>query len=285
MVEQPTLIVPDTSHLFGPLRAGLIALLRALEPADWDRPTVAGTWRVRDVAAHLLDAELRTIGAHRDGHRLAAGEVRTYSDAMGLIQRLNADGVAFGGRLSPQLLVDLLAVTGDWMSTFVTSLDPDARAIFPVAWAGESQSTNRFDTAREYTERWHHEMQIRTALGPRGNPTALLSEELAVPLIETSMRALPHAYRESAAVEGSTLVVVIEGSSWRRMYSMRREAHEWTLRVGDAPNAEARVTGGVDVWWRLWFNALKGAEATRSFVATGAPELLAPLWATRSVMV
>ena len=284
MAEQ-RLIVPDTSHLFAPLRAGLVAVLRALEPADWDRPTVAGAWRVRDVVAHLLDAELRTIGAHRDGHMLTAGEVRSYADAMELIQRLNAEGVAFARRLSPQLLVDLLAVTGDWMSTFVTSLDPDARAVFAVAWAGESQSTNRFDTAREYTERWHHEMQIRTALGPRGNATALLSEEFAVPLIETSVRALPHAYHESAAGDGSTLVVVIDGSSWRRTYSMRREAGEWTLRVGDTPNAGARIAGDVDVWWRLLFNALKGAEATRSFVATGAPELLAPLWGTRSVMV
>src|SRR5215468_3801878 len=98
MVEQPTLIVPDTSHLFAPLRAGLIALLRTLESADWDRPTVAGAWRVRDVAAHLLDAELRAIGAHRDGYVLTAKEVRTYADVMGLIQRLNAEGVAFGLR-------------------------------------------------------------------------------------------------------------------------------------------------------------------------------------------
>ncbi len=61
------------------------------------------------------------------------------------------------------------------MSTFVTALDPDAPALFAVAWAGESQSDNRFDTAREYTERWHHQMQIREGVGARvsSEPDAL----------------------------------------------------------------------------------------------------------------
>ena len=161
----PTL---DTAALFPDLHAELIALLRALEPADWQRPTVAGAWRVRDVAAHLLDAELRTIAAHRDGHQLSAdGPVASYEDVIALIQRLNAGGVAFGTRLSPRLLTDLLEVTGRWMSDFVASLDPDAPALFAVAWAGEAESDNRFDTAREYTERWHHQMHQRVFPRPR----------------------------------------------------------------------------------------------------------------------
>ena len=45
----------DAAPLFPDLHAELLALLRALDPADWERPTVAGAWRVRDVAAHLLD--------------------------------------------------------------------------------------------------------------------------------------------------------------------------------------------------------------------------------------
>ena len=286
MVEQPTLDVPDTRHLFAPLRAGLISLLRSLEPSDWDRPTVAGAWRLRDVATHLLDGELRTIAAHRDGHVLAKpGEIRSSADVLGLIQRLNVEGVTFGGHLSPRLLVDLLAVTGEWMSVFITSLDPDAPALFPVGWAGESESTNRFDTAREYTERWHHEMQIRAALDARGDITVLLAEEFAVPLVETSLRVLPHAYRDCARPDGSTVSIVVEAASWERRYCMRREAGAWTLRVGDVPNAEARIVGDVDAWWRLFFNALDRGDPTRSFVASGDQELAAPIWRARSVMV
>jgi len=48
-----------TAHLFPPLHAELIALLRSLTPEDWERPTVAGSWRVRDVVAHLLDVSGR----------------------------------------------------------------------------------------------------------------------------------------------------------------------------------------------------------------------------------
>jgi len=138
---------------------------------------MAGRWRVRDVAAHLLDGELRTLAAHRDGHRLAPERLpESYTDVLALIERLNAGGADFGARLSPRLLTDLLEATGGWMADFVARLDPEAPALFAVAWAGEAQSTNRFDTAREFTERWHHEMQIRAAVGasaePRGTPPA-----------------------------------------------------------------------------------------------------------------
>ena len=57
-----------TAELFSPLHQELLALLRGLTPADWERPTVAGSWRVRDVAAHLLDVSLRKLSFQRDGH-------------------------------------------------------------------------------------------------------------------------------------------------------------------------------------------------------------------------
>ena len=44
-----------TAHLFPPLHAKLIELLRSLDDDEWQLQTVAPAWRVRDVAAHLLD--------------------------------------------------------------------------------------------------------------------------------------------------------------------------------------------------------------------------------------
>src|SRR4051812_33817945 len=143
-MSQLPLDVPDTVPLFAPLRAGLLELLRGLDAADWDRPTIAGAWQVRDVVAHLLDGELRTLAAHRDAHALAPGDaVRAYGDLVGLIERLNREGVRAGRHLSPRLLGDLLEVTGAWMHSFVATLDADALALFAVAWAGEAESTNR----------------------------------------------------------------------------------------------------------------------------------------------
>ena len=57
----------DTRRLFRPVSGGLVALLRDLPPAHWQRPTVAGAWLVRDVVAHLLDSTLRRLAFHRDG--------------------------------------------------------------------------------------------------------------------------------------------------------------------------------------------------------------------------
>jgi uncharacterized protein (TIGR03083 family) len=37
-------------------RAALADLLEALEPADWDRPSLCEGWRVREVAAHVISS-------------------------------------------------------------------------------------------------------------------------------------------------------------------------------------------------------------------------------------
>ena len=49
-----------TAHLFPTLDAHLIDLLRSLAPDDWERQTIAPMWKVKDVAAHLLDTKLRS---------------------------------------------------------------------------------------------------------------------------------------------------------------------------------------------------------------------------------
>lgn len=299
MSELEPLPEPDTALLFAPLREGLLALLRELAPEDWDRPTVAGAWRVRDVVAHLLDGELRMLAAHRDRHDLAPNAaVQGYADVVALIQRLNAEGVAAGRHLSPRLLTDLLAVTGEWMTEFVATLDPDAPALFSVAWTGETESTNRFDTAREYTERWHHEMQIRQAVGERGRPSVLLAERFVVPLLETAVRVLPHVYRGVGATAGTTLafVATIPGTeapastdpdtpSRGLQWTLCREGAVWLLYRGATTAPAAHVSGSADAWWRLLFNALAASDAPQAFATAGSDELVAPLWHARSVMV
>src|ERR1051325_933044 len=164
----------DVSALFAPLHEELLALLRSLNAEQWLRPTVAGAWRVRDVAAHLLDTQLRKLSAQRDGHDLAADE----QDILRLINRLNAGGVEFARRLSTRVIVELLTMSGAAVAAYVVSLDPDARAPFAVAWAGEEESRNWMDTGREYTEWWHHQMQIRDAAGA---PKILLDERWLEP--------------------------------------------------------------------------------------------------------
>jgi hypothetical protein len=92
----------DTAPLFAPLHAELLGLLRSLTPDDWLRPTVAGSWRVRDVAAHLLDGDLRKVAAYRDDH-LAPSDapIGSPADLARLVNGLNASGVHYAAAAEP----------------------------------------------------------------------------------------------------------------------------------------------------------------------------------------
>jgi hypothetical protein len=86
----------DTRPLFAPLLDELLTLLRSLSPDQWLRPTVAGRWRVRDVAAHLVDGDLRKIAVYRDGHFPPVERpIASERDVAALVNGLNASGVAF----------------------------------------------------------------------------------------------------------------------------------------------------------------------------------------------
>src|SRR5262245_35913940 len=135
--------VLDTAPLFRPLLAELVTLLRGLGADDWTRPTVAGAWRVRDVAAHLLDGDLRKVAVYRDGHFPPVDKPPVSAeDVSRLVNGLNSGGVAYAARLSPRQIVDLLEITGAWVAAVIEALPAHGRAIFSVSWAGEAESEN-----------------------------------------------------------------------------------------------------------------------------------------------
>ena len=123
-----------TAGLFPPLHHELIDLLRGLSPADWERPTVAGRWRVRDVAAHLLDTQLRRLSLQRDGHALAPGTpIGSERDLAAHLNALNAEWIAAARRLSPRVLIEMLEATAPALTALLSSLAPEGPAIFPVS--------------------------------------------------------------------------------------------------------------------------------------------------------
>ena len=147
----------------------LIELLRSLPASEWDAQTVAPRWQVRDVAAHLLDTVLRKLSIVRDSWYVETVDVRSPQDVVTLVNRLNEEGVSVYRRLSPPVLIDLMKLACEQSAGFHESLDPYAPAVFGVSWAGEATSPNWFDTARELTERWHHQQQIRLATDRPGS--------------------------------------------------------------------------------------------------------------------
>ena len=247
-----------TLPLFPVLDQQLLELLRALTPADWQRPTLARQWTVKDIAAHLLDGNLRTLAMLRDGYIGEAPDDFSHGGLVAYLNRLNADWVRAARRLSPAVLIELLAQSGAEYTAFLTSLDPWAPATFAVGWAGETESLNWFHIARDYTEKWHHQQQIRAAVG---QTAALMTKELFQPLAETLMRGLPHAYRAVAAPVGTVVQVRIEtaiGGVWQLV----KTAAAWQFRPpvpGPVPTAEVALSP--DVAWRLFTKGLSPAEA------------------------
>src|SRR5579871_2187160 len=86
----------------------LIELLRALRPEEWDLQTLAPAWKVRDVAAHLLDTPLRKLSMVRDHCFVEQPHIRSEQDVCNLVNRLNREGVAVYRRLSPTVLIELM---------------------------------------------------------------------------------------------------------------------------------------------------------------------------------
>ena len=271
----------DVRNLFEPLHGELLALLQGLEAKDWLKATVAGSWRVRDVAAHLLDVDLRTISGLRDGHREPPDvPVDTWEGLVGWLNRLNAEWVCAAGRLSPRVLTQLLVETGPEVAALYSALPLHEPSLVSVAWAGEIRSANWMHVGREYTERWHHQMQIRDAVDAPG----LLQRRWLHPLLNLSVRALPRAYGGIAAPEGTVVTLEIRGEVGEA-WSLVRAREGWEVLEGHGPHPTTIVRLDEDSSWRLFYHALTPDQARESARVTGDAALAEPLFRARSVMV
>jgi len=268
----------QTLHLFEPLEQKLIVLLRSLSPTDWNKPTVAKLWTVKDVAAHLLDTGIRTI-AHSKNYVGDPSTTRnSYQELVDYLNGLNADWVKAMKRVSPETLIDFLQLTQKPFIEYYHSLDLLAPAMFSVAWAGEQESKNWFHISREYTERWHHQQQIRDAVGQTG----IMDREFFFPMIDTLLRALPYTYRETPAKEGEIVQVKILGTAsgeWR----IQKENIGWEFTSASAM-ATSTIELDADTAWKLFTKAFTRQEAETKVKIYGNRELALPLLRMVSVM-
>src|ERR1700736_1191699 len=94
-----------TAHLFPKLEEKLVEVLRCLTPEDWETQTIAPQWKVKDVAAHLLDTQLRKLSICRDGFAPQNPNIKTHADLVAFINMQNEKGVGVYRRLSPPVLI------------------------------------------------------------------------------------------------------------------------------------------------------------------------------------
>jgi uncharacterized protein (TIGR03083 family) len=225
----------------------LIDLLHSLDAHEWNLQTIAPRWKVRDVAAHLLDTALRKLSLVRDSWFVESANPRSPQEVIALVNRLNEEGVIVYRRLSPTVLIELMAVACDQSASFHESLDPFSPATFNVSWAGEDMSLNWFDTARELTERWHHQQQVRLATGREG----IMTPELYYPVLDCFARGLPYAYRHSVAPTGANILLEISGECGGR-WVLSKGTCGWTF-LGEVPeNIACKVILPQAIAWRVF---------------------------------
>ena len=117
----------------------LISFLKKLSKDDWNRQTIAKKWKVKDVAAHLLDWNIRGISFGRDKHLLEPNiTISSNADLVNYLNNLNAEWVLAAKRFSPELLIEFLDNTNKAHYEYVKTLNLFGKAIFPVGWAGET---------------------------------------------------------------------------------------------------------------------------------------------------
>lgn len=260
----------NTLPLIPKLDALLIDLLQSLSPEEWQAPTVAKLWTVKDVAAHLLDTTLRGISTSRDGFFGEKAEnIHSYADLVAFLNNLNMSWTNTAKRISPQLLITLLQQYCKEYDAHLQTLDPFAPAIFSVAWAGQETSPNWFHIAREYTEKFLHQQQIRDAVGKQ----ALFTKELFGPFIDTFMYALPHTYRNVDAAIGTTVQVTITteiGGEW----IICKQAQGWQFVSPSSTEPNGSLSIDPNTAWKLFSKSMQPADAL-TFVELAGDKTLA----------
>lgn len=236
-------------------RRALLDLLGALDPDGWARKTMAGDWTVKDVAAHLIADDLSRLSSQRDGHRepwdAESEPLKAYID------RRNADWVAATRRLSAPVVRALLELGGEETQQLFESLDPFQLGP-PVSWASPEPAPVWLDIARELTERWHHQQQIREAIGaPLLNDQAFMA-----PVLATFAFALVPPYRGVDAPAGTAVQLTVQGPSGGEWCVVRAEGG-WRLRVGHAATPAASVSMDEETAWRMYVRALQRDEVER----------------------
>jgi uncharacterized protein (TIGR03083 family) len=275
-MQQPKPII--VTDLFPEVLAALLDLLSGLSDEEWAAPTVCPGWSVKDLAGHLLGDDVGMLSRRRDDYRHGNAAFASWDDLVAFINRQNAEWVETARRLSPRLLCDMLRLTGEQVSTFFQSLDPYAIG-GPVDWAGPDPAPIWLDLAREYTERWHHQQQVRDAVGKLG----LCEPRYLAPALDAFVRALPHTYRHVEAAEQTLVALTIAGAAGGTWFLLREYA-AWQLYLDIARAPDAWVTLDQDVAWRLFTKGISEETARAQATIIGNQHLAAPMLKILSVI-
>ena len=269
----------DVLPLFPKLDFSLIEVLSDLSPQQWNKDTICKKWKVKDIAAHLLDGAIRRLSIGRDCYKMTSSEINNEKELLDHLNNLDAGWVSAYERVSPAILISQLKIVQEELYLYFKDLDPSANAIYPVLWAGEEISDNRFDIAREFTEKWLHQQHIRQAVGA----PKLMNRDLYHPFLEICMKALPHHFKDLSPAVSTMLSVEIVGDAGG-LWSLIRKEQKWEFTSTDRP-ADSHVYIDQNIAWMLFSGGIDIYEAGQYWQVIGDQDLGRHTLLMRSFMV
>lgn len=276
MKPKPPVLVLDR---FPDERQALLDLLASLSLDQWHAPTACAGWSVKDLVAHLLADDLGNLSGGRDRYRASSlGDSPRWDELVRFINQQNEAWVRSSRRLSPQVLIELLSFSGERVLAYFRTLDPLAPG-WEVSWAGPGAAPWWLHIAREYTERWAHQQQIREAVGAEG----LRDRRLFAPVLDTFVHALPHTYREVSAADSTHIRLIVSGEAGGT-WSLVRHNGTWGLFESVGHDPTTVITLDQDTAWRLYTRGIDREAVRNRMSVTGVASLAEPLLDTVAII-
>ena len=269
------------TDLFPLERKRLLELFSEFEAEDWEKPTICPGWTVKDIGLHLLGDDIGYLSRIRDACSNPFFQNKDLHDWKSLVQNINEANelwVKATALISPKLLIDLLELTGEQFYDYMQTLDQMAMGGV-VSWAGPDPAPMWLDTAREYTERWIHQQQIRDAV----NNPGLKERRFFHPILDTLVRALPHTYNDIPVAYTTVLKFTVIGEAGDDWYLVG-EANTWSLFKDVALQPAAVVTMNQETCWRLFTKGMNKSQARAKTTIEGDQPLGEKLLETVSII-
>jgi len=268
----------DVAELFALERGRLLGLLGTFDESDWRKPSPCPGWTVLGLCCHILGDDLSALARFRDQHHgTAPPEDLSEAAFIEWIDLLQIEWVQAARRLSPRLVIDLLAWTEPQLIELLTTQNPRAPTGH-VSWAGQGPVPVWLEQVRELSEYWIHRQQLLQALGQVSD----LRADLAEPVLNGLRWAYPYRLNQIQASDGDTVSIEISGPV-QATWHVVSEARSWSFHRGPGSRCVANLSLNADQAWRLLTNNLSPIDQA-AIQVTGDPQIVDVLRRTRAII-
>lgn len=273
----------DPPAAFAPLvrldRSRLLDLLAGLTPEQWQLDTPCPGWTVLDLLGHIVGVDLSLISGQRDDyHGTPAPAGLDEAGFIDWLDDLQREWVHAARRISPELMVQLLAFLDEHVAATMAGADPRARTA-TVSWAGDDPLPVWLDQGRELTERWIHRQQLHEAIGRSSD----LRPDLATPVLDTLRWAYPHRLGPIDRPAGATVLFDVGDEGQKRRWCLLRDEQDWTFGHDVIEHPDVTVRMSTEQAWRLLTNNYR-EDTFGPIDIDGDPQIAAAIMNTRAII-